>query len=63
MYIVWERRKPICLYGQTLKEVKKEKLLEKTKYGLDIDTQKMTLNQWLEKWMDFYVVNRIKKLV
>ncbi|MGN9222636.1 hypothetical protein [Coprococcus comes] len=40
-----------------------EKLLEKTKYGMDIDTKKMTLNQWLEKWMAFYVVNRINKLV
>jgi len=44
-------KKPICLYGHTLKEVKKkrEKLLEKTKYGLDIDTHKITLNQWFEK--------------
>lgn len=56
-------KKPICLYGHTLKEVKKkrEKLLEKTKYGLDIDTHKITLNQWFEKWMELYIVNRIKK--
>lgn len=57
------KKNPICLYGQTLNEVKKKKneLLKKTEYGLKIDANKITLNQWFEQWMSLYVVNRVKK--
>lgn len=57
------KKNPICLYGQTLNEVKKKKneLLKKFEYGLKIDANKITLNQWFEQWMSLYVVNRVKK--
>ena len=42
---------------------RKGKIIEKTKYGLDIDTHKITLNQWFEKWMELYIEIGIKTTI
>ena len=45
-----------------LEEVKqkREKILEQYNLGLQTDASKKTLNDWFDKWMELYVVGKVK---
>ena len=54
--------KPIYASSKRLEEVKqkREKILEQYNLGLQTDASKKTLNDWFDKWMELYVVGKVK---
>lgn len=54
--------KPKYVYGKTKTEVKEklEKAIEKIKNNIDFECEKMSLNEWLDEWLNLYAKNSIK---
>lgn len=50
------------VYGRTKTEIKNklEKAIEKVKNNIDFESEKMSLNEWLDEWLNCYAKNSIK---